>query len=188
MARNEFAAWCELPEDDVRGIRRSAYQTDEDKAAAAIELGVIGSRRGWGGPFGAIVVDGETGELVGMGANLVLKRKLSIAHAEIVAITNAQAALDTHDLRQAHHGKYELITSCEPCAMCFGALFWCGLSRLVCCARSEDALAIGFDEGDKPTEWAEALRKRGIEVVRDVLRPQAIAALQAYHRELGTLY
>jgi tRNA(Arg) A34 adenosine deaminase TadA len=72
--------------------------------------------------------------------------------------------------------------------MCYGAMHWAGLSRLVCCARTEDAEQAGFDEGAKPADWADHLRQRGIEVVRDVLRAEAIEVLSAYAARGGLIY
>lgn len=72
--------------------------------------------------------------------------------------------------------------------MCLGAIPWSGVSRLVCGARDEDARRIGFDEGDKPSDWIGRLRKRGIEVVRDVSRTEAVSVLEEYARNGGIIY
>ncbi len=72
--------------------------------------------------------------------------------------------------------------------MCFGAILWSGVSALLCGARSEDARAIGFDEGDKPCDWSASLEKRGIRVELDLLRPEAVAVLQDYALSGGELY
>jgi len=72
--------------------------------------------------------------------------------------------------------------------MCFGAVPWSGVTRLVCGARDEDARSIGFDEGPKLANWVEALEQRGITVVRDVLREQAANVLREYADTGGTIY
>ena len=64
--------------------------------------------------------------------------------------------------------------------MCFGAIPWAGVSRLICGAKDENARAIGFDEGPKLHDWAAELRSRRIDVVRDVLRDEAVSVLRAY--------
>ena len=64
--------------------------------------------------------------------------------------------------------------------MCCGAVPWSGVRRLVCGATDEDARAIGFDEGDRPSNWQEALESRGIEVIAGVCRAQARDVLQQY--------
>ncbi|MGB5289919.1 MAG: nucleoside deaminase [Lysobacterales bacterium] len=139
-----------------------------------------------GGPFGAVVVNDETGVLVSVGINLVTTAGLSIAHAEMVALSLAQLSMGHWNL--SHSGPLQLVTSCEPCAMCYGALPWSGIKSLVCGARKEDAEAAGFDEGDKPEQWVESLRLRDIEVKRGVLRAQAAAVLAYYHDNGGPIY
>ena len=106
----------------------------------------------------------------------------------MVAIAIAQQAAQNHDLTAYGSHNYELVTSCEPCSMCFGATPWSGVKRLVCGAREEDALEIGFDEGPKPLEWVRTLEARGIAVVRDVLRDASRAVLQDYAAHGGEIY
>lgn len=79
-------------------------------------------------------------------------------------------------------------SSAEPCAMCLAAIPWSGARRLVCGARDEDVRAIGFDEGDKPGAWLEHYHRRGIQVTRDVMRPQAVQLLARYQAEGGVVY
>lgn len=139
-----------------------------------------------GGPFGAVVVNEQTGQLVSVGINLVTTAGLSIAHAEMVALSLAQLSVGQWNL--SHSGPLQLLTSCEPCAMCFGALPWSGIKSLVCGARKEDAEAAGFDEGDKPEQWVKSLQRRGIEVQRGVLRSQAASVLAYYRDNGGPIY
>ena len=72
--------------------------------------------------------------------------------------------------------------------MCFGAIPWSGVRRVLCGARASDAEAIGFDEGPKPKAWMAALRQRGITVIRDLCRAEAVTVLQQYKRNRGTIY
>jgi len=144
-------------------------------------------RRGTGGPFGAGVFD-DSGKLISLGVNIVEVSNCSVLHAEIVAIALAQKALGRYDLSDGGREQYELAASTEPCAMCFEAVPWSGVSRLVCGARDEDARSIGFDEGPKLTNWVEALEQRGITVVWDVLRDEAAAVLREYGEGGGTIY
>jgi tRNA(Arg) A34 adenosine deaminase TadA len=139
-----------------------------------------------GGPFGAVIVHEKTGELISVGINLVTTAGLSIAHAEMVALSLAQLAVGQWNL--SHSGPLQLVTSCEPCAMCFGALPWSGISSLICGARKQDAEAAGFDEGDKPGEWVKSLQRRDIEVERGVLRSDAAAVLAFYCDSGGSIY
>ncbi len=139
-----------------------------------------------GGPFAAALFGREDGRLLAAGVNLVLASRAPVAHAEIVAIALAGARLDTHAIGEAR--SVELVTSCQPCAMCLGAVPWAGVSRLVCGARDEDARSIGFDEGDKPEGWADRLTARGIEVILDVRRDEVVGVLQAYAHAGGPIY
>lgn len=157
-----------------------------DRMGFVIELARRNVASG-GGPFGAAVFDGG-GCLVAPGVNLVLPARCSVLHAEIVALMLAQAVLGRHDLSDNGRGFHELCTSTEPCAMCFGAVPWSGIRRLVCGARAADARAVGFDEGAKVPSWIAALRARGIEVVRDVQRREAAAVLRLYVASGGRVY
>jgi tRNA(Arg) A34 adenosine deaminase TadA len=109
-------------------------------------------------------------------------------HAEIVALALAQKILGRYDLSDGGKLHYELVAAAEPCAMCFGAVPWSGVQRLVCGARDEDARAIGFDEGPKMADWVKALNDRGITVVRDVLRGEASDVLREYAAAGGMIY
>jgi tRNA(Arg) A34 adenosine deaminase TadA len=72
--------------------------------------------------------------------------------------------------------------------MCYGAVVWSGVSRLVCGARKQDAEAIGFDEGPKPENWIAELEARGIHVITDVRREKATAVLRDYVKQGGIIY
>ncbi len=103
-------------------------------------------------------------------------------HAEVMALGLAEQTLGSYDL--ASQGAYELVTSVEPCCQCLGALLWAGVTSLVCGAHSEDAQAIGFDEGPRSLNWELELRQRGVGVMRDVMRAEAMVILQGYTGEL----
>lgn len=151
-------------------------------------LSKLNIEQGTGGPFGAGVFRTDTHELVAPGVNLVLSSQSSLAHAEVVAIMMAQQTLGVHDLGANGLLPHELVTSCEPCAMCLGAICWSGVRHLVCGARGSDAEAIGFDEGPKPKNWASALEQRGISVTVDIGRPNATQVLQNYVAQNGEVY
>jgi tRNA(Arg) A34 adenosine deaminase TadA len=159
----------------------------EDRMRFVISLAQQNVERQSGGPFGAGVFD-EQGHLAAAGVNIVVTRNCSILHAEMIAIALTQKELGRYDISDGGKSGYELVTSTEPCAMCFGALLWSGITRLVCGARDEDARRIGFDEGPKPGSWEQALEERGIKVVRDVLRREAAAVLDLYVQRGGPIY
>jgi len=163
------------------------YTSAEARMQLAISLSRMNIEQGTGGPFGAAVFDIETHALLAIGMNLVVSANCSMAHAEMVAISCAQQRLACFNLG-AGAADYELVTSCEPCAMCFGAIPWSGIRHLVCGARDSDARAIGFDEGPKMAGWQAALAERGISVETDVCREDAASILQRYARDNGTIY
>ena len=163
------------------------FSTPEDRMRLVVELARQNIERHTGGPFAAGVFD-ERGVLVAPGVNLVVWSGCSVLHAEVVALALAQKQLGRYDIGDGGRSRYELVTSTEPCAMCLGAIPWSGVSRIVCGARDEDARRIGFDEGSKLPEWDRALEARGIEVVRDVLRGDAVSVLERYVQGGGPIY
>ncbi len=160
----------------------------EERMAFVLGAARLNTRHKTGGPFAAAVFESRSGRLVSLGVNLVTTQGLSILHAEVVAISLAQRKLGVYDLGSADQPQHQLVTSTEPCAMCFGAIPWSGIRELVAGARDEDARAIGFDEGPKLTEWQSALAGRGIKVVTDLQRAEAIAVLEDYRARDGHIY
>jgi tRNA(Arg) A34 adenosine deaminase TadA len=142
----------------------------QDRMRFVIEASRTNDIERTGGPFGAAIFEIETGKLISLGVNLVTTQSLSMLHDEMVAICMAQRIIGTYDLGGKGLPDHELVTSAEPCAMCFGAIPWSGVRRVVIGARSSDAEAIGFDEGPKTRRWREELEKRGIQVICDVHR------------------
>ena len=166
---------------------KTVYGTIEERMELVIELAAQNIKHD-GGPFGAAIFEDQTGKLIAPGINLVMQTNCSVVHAEIVAIIIAQQMISTFDLNAPGLPEYELVSSTEPCAMCLGAIPWSGVASLVCGARDEDARSIGFDEGEKPMHWIEALEKRSIKVTRDILRDKSKAVLQQYIDEGGIIY
>ena len=157
-------------------------ETDEERMGLAVTLARRNIERG-GGPFGALVFLG--GRVVGAWVNRVVDTGFSIAHAEIVALMRAQRLLAGSPIGD---DRYSLVTTTEPCCQCFGALVWSGIEHLVCGATTDDAEAIGFDEGPKPDAWVAALQSRRIQVTRRVLRDEARAVLADYIAGGGPIY
>jgi tRNA(Arg) A34 adenosine deaminase TadA len=177
-------AWAEL------SVRRQKMPlvSSKDRMHFVIRLAMENVEHGTGGPFGAAVFEAMTGTLVSIGVNIVVLANCSHSHAEMVALANAQKELENFDLGALGLSEHELVTSCEPCAMCYGAIPWSGVRKLVCGARCEDAEAIGYDEGPKPRMWARALKVRGISVAQNVCREEAVAVLQEYKKRGGMIY
>ncbi len=105
----------------------------------AIDLAKKGMLAGNGGPFGCVIV--KNGKIVGQGSNMVLATKDPTAHAEVVAIRDACKNLDNFQLEGC-----EVYTSCEPCPMCLGAIFWARPAKVFFACTKEDAADAGFDD------------------------------------------
>jgi tRNA(Arg) A34 adenosine deaminase TadA len=174
--------------DDVLKGRKHSYPTVADRMALVIELARRNVDAQTGGPFGAGIFELQSGRLVAPGVNMVIPGNCSVAHAEIAAIMVAQKIMGTYDLGAEGLLPMELVSSIEPCAMCMGAVVWSGVRRLVCGGRDDDARSIGFDEGPKPSNWIVALETRGIAVLRDVARSDAVAVLKHYVDGGGWVY
>ena len=105
----------------------------------AIELSKMALQTGKGGPFGCVIV--KDGKIVGEGHNQVTSTNDPTAHAEVVAIRNACKNLNSFQLEGC-----EVYTSCEPCPMCLGAIYWSRPSKVYFANTREDAKQIGFDD------------------------------------------
>lgn len=105
----------------------------------AIRIAEEGVRNGDGGPFGCIVVKGD--EIVGRGNNRVLADNDPTSHAEVVAIRDACANLNSYQLEDC-----EIYASCEPCPMCLGAIYWARPKVLYYAGTKDDAAKSGFDD------------------------------------------
>jgi tRNA(Arg) A34 adenosine deaminase TadA len=145
-------------------------------------------RRGTGGPFAAAIFELDSGRLVGVGLNRVVPLNNCCLHAEVMAIMTAQARLGTYSLGLEGMPDHELVTSCDPCAMCVGAAFWSGVRRVVAGADRDDAMALGFDEGPVFPETFAYLAERGVQVERGLCRREAADVLAEYLRRGGEIY
>lgn len=112
--------------------------TREELMREAIRLSVRNVDEG-GGPFGAVIA--KDGEIVATGVNRVTADHDPTSHAEVNAIRAASARLGTFDLSGC-----EIYTSCEPCPMCLGAIYWAHLDRMFYGNTKQDAAAVGFDD------------------------------------------
>ncbi len=157
----------------------SHLPTLEERMAAVIDFSRRNFIEGTGGPFAAGVFERDSGKLVVIGVNRVVWSNCSSAHAEIMALSLAQRILGTFDLGGPGLPAHQLVVNWRPCAMCYGAVPWSGVRSLVVAGDGPELEAItGFDEGPVHPDWRRQLEQRGIEVVIDVLRDDAIAA---YH-------
>ncbi len=160
----------------------------EERMEVAISLSRQNVVAGSGGPFGALVVSAEDGQVIALGVNRVEPAACSSAHAEIVALSLAQQLSGHWNLADHPAAPLQLVTSCEPCAMCLGAIPWSGVESVLCGATKADAEAAGFDEGDRPDAWIDKLKARGISVTAGLKRAQAASVLDQYARSGQTIY
>ena len=162
--------------------------SDEDRMRLAIRLAHENVERGTGGPFGAAIVERESGRVVAVGMNSVVRLHNCTLHGEMVAFMMAQQGLASYTLNAPGMSAHELVTSCEPCAMCLGAALWSGVRRIVSGASREDASRLNFEEGPVFPQSYVYLEERGIEITRNVLRAEARAVLEQYRARGGRIY
>ncbi len=121
----------------------------------AVELSSLGMHNHEGGPFGCVIV--KEGNVIGKGNNKVFLNHDPTAHAEIVAIRDACANLQTNELFDC-----ELYTSCEPCPMCMAAIYWAKIKKVYYGNTSQDAAQIGFDDEGIYYELTKPMAERSL--------------------------
>lgn len=179
----EYPSWVDAVVDWQR-----PYTSDDEKMRLAITVSRENVEHGTGGPFGAAIFEAESGRLVSVGMNCVVRLNNCTLHGEMVAFMMAQQRVRSFTLNTSNLLTHELITSCEPCAMCLGATLWSGVRRVVYGAAREDASKLNFEEGPVFPESYRYLEDRGLEIVRNVLRPEARAVLELYRAKSGKIY
>ncbi len=140
---------------------------------AAIELAVENVRAGNGGPFAAVVV--RDGRIIADGTNTVTSSFDPTAHAEINAIRNACRELADYQLQEC-----DIYTTCEPCPMCLGALYWARPRRVYYAATRDDAAAAGFDDAFIYEEILRRCDQRRLPM-QQLLRDEAQAGFEAWN-------
>ena len=164
------------------------YDDDLQKMRLAIAISRENVERGTGGPFGAAIFESDSGKLVAVGMNSVVRYNNCTLHGEMVAFMMAQQRIGSFTLSAPALATHELFTSCEPCAMCLGATLWSGVKRVVYGAGREDASRLNFEEGPVFPESYQYLEDRGITIERNVLRDEARAVLELYRTKSGRIY
>lgn len=149
--------------------------TQEDLMRRAVALSMEKMQAGSGGPFGAVIA--RDGEILAEGWNQVTSTADPTAHAEVVAIRRACQALGRFDLSDC-----EIYTSCEPCPMCLGAIYWARLRRIWFGNDRAGAAAIGFDDDFLYREIPLPLGERSIPTQR-LLGEEARGAFEAWLRK-----
>jgi guanine deaminase len=140
--------------------------------ARAIELSIENVQSGRGGPFAAVIV--KDNHIVADGTNRVTATNDPTAHAEVLAIREACQKLGHFELKDC-----EIYTSCEPCPMCFGAIYWARLSRIYFANTAEDAAKIGFDDSFIYCELKLPQARRRIPTIQ-IMRDEALAGFRSW--------
>ena len=147
---------------------------NEDFMRRAIALSTENIKNG-GGPFGAVIV--KNGKIIAEGVNRVTANNDPTAHAEVSAIREASKKLGTFDLNGC-----EIYTSCEPCPMCLGAIYWAHLDIIYYGNNKADAKKIGFDDSFIYDEIALKPENRNLKS-KQVLHNEAIVAFEKWEKQ-----
>lgn len=141
----------------------------------AIRLSHENIRQGKGGPFATVIV--KNGTIIARGTNLVTSTNDPTAHAEIVAIREACRILGSYQLDGC-----EIYSSCEPCPMCLGAIYWARPKAIYFANTRDDAAAIGFDDRTIYDEFTRPHGERKIPMIQ-VLRNEALLAFREWQEK-----
>lgn len=142
----------------------------------AIDLATENVNKNNGGPFGAIIV--RNGEIIATGVNNVTKHNDPTAHAEITAIRNACENLNTYQLDDC-----EIYSSCEPCPMCLGAIYWARFKKIYFAASKSDAASIGFDDAFIYEEFNKPHSEKNIEC-KQIMHDEAMKSFTLWEKNI----
>jgi len=147
-------------------------QTDQQYMRMAIGLATGNVLSGAGGPFGAVIV--KDGKVIATGVNMVTVANDPTAHAEVIAIRTAAAILGTFELKGC-----TIYSSCEPCPMCLGAIYWSRLDALYFGSTAKDAADAGFDDSFFYDELRKTIDERSIPTM-NLMRDEAGESFKAW--------
>jgi len=147
--------------------------------ARAIQLSLENVRSGQGGPFGAVIT--KDGNVVAEANNRVTATNDPTAHAEVLAIRQACQKLACFELKGC-----ALYTSCEPCPMCLGAIYWARIDKVYFGSLAADAAKAGFDDSAIYAEFTQPHAEREIPMIQ-MMREEALAAFRAWEEQPGKI-
>jgi tRNA(Arg) A34 adenosine deaminase TadA len=156
-------------------LRRDVPIMSEKLMRRAIALGMENVRTGGGGPFAALVA--RDGQIVAEGVNRVTATNDPTAHAEVVAIREACRKLGAFQLAGC-----DLYTTCEPCPMCLGAIYWARPARVFYACVAADAAAVGFDDAFIYEELKRAHAERRVPM-EQFLREESLEIFALWNRQ-----
>jgi tRNA(Arg) A34 adenosine deaminase TadA len=146
----------------------------------AIELSIENVSNGYGGPFATLIIKNNT--IIAQGVNSVTATHDPTAHAEIVAIRAACKKLQTHTLFGC-----EIYTTCEPCPMCLGAIYWAHLNAIFYANTQSDAAHIGFDDQRIYKEFSLNPSQRSIPT-QQLMHEEALAAFDLWKKTRSKIH
>lgn len=155
-------------------VNKDTKMTPKELMQLAVRLSEENVKQG-GGPFGAVIA--RDGKVIATGTNRVTSDCDPTAHAEVSAIRAAAKALGTFDLSGC-----EIYTSCEPCPMCLGAIYWAHLDRMYYGNDKNDAARIGFDDAFIYEELSRDLSERKLKM-EELLPDEAIRAFEMWDQK-----
>ena len=162
------------------------HSSDEERMRFVIALAMENVERKTGGPFAAAIYETVSGQLIAAEVNSVERLGCTLFHAETMTIAAAQSTVKPLSLPD--YPNWTMVSSCEPCAMCVGAIHWAGCTELTFAALRDDAQAVGFDEGPVFDASWDYLQERGLKVKRGVCREEALPVFQRYQELDGLVY
>jgi tRNA(Arg) A34 adenosine deaminase TadA len=165
------------------------FPTLEGRMREVIRFSRLNFEKGTGGPFAAGLFERDSGKLLVIGVNRVVPLNCSSAHAEVMTLSVAQHILGTFDLGGPGMPAYQFVVNWRPCAMCYGASIWSGIRSLAIAGSGPELEQItGFDEGPIHPQWDDEMRKRGIEVIDNVLTEEAVAVFRDFAASGALVY
>jgi guanine deaminase len=156
-------------------LKREEYQVMQEFMRRAIALAMENVRSGAGGPFAAVIV--KDGRVLAEGANRVTATNDPTAHAEVVAIREACRNLGDFQLTGC-----DLYTTCEPCPMCLGAIYWARPARVFYACVAADAAAVGFDDAFIYEELDRGHTERRLPM-QQLLREESLAIFALWQQQ-----
>jgi tRNA(Arg) A34 adenosine deaminase TadA len=163
----------------------------ESKMSIAINISKFNVLNNTGGPFGCAIFKvckkSKKSSLFSLGCNLVTSYNNCTLHAETVAIQIGQKRKKNFTFNDIDYN-FELYTSCEPCAMCLGAILWSGISLVYCGATKKDAEEIGFNEGPVFDISYLYLEYQGVKTVKKISNMEAKEVFNLYVSKNGKIY
>lgn len=139
----------------------------------AVQEAYEGIEKNHGGPFGAVIINPKTNEIIGKGHNHVLDKHDPTCHGEMEAIRDACKKLGTHDL-----SGYDIYTTGEPCPMCLGAIMWANINNVYYGCNKEDTNKIGFRDED----FYKRIKNHNIGIEHEEFRKLSIEVYKHYEK------